>query len=162
MPTHSPLTIVERSEMHLVGQSIVASLREVLDGGAAKCLKQAVLARESEVQSRLGQEVYLVEVYPAGDGFDYDTPFTTFIGFLVADLEEVPEGLTGRTLRAGEYAVTTHRGREAELTDTYRAVFGHELLRLGREYEFFHFERWDERYRPESPGCEIDIHFAIR
>jgi predicted transcriptional regulator YdeE len=54
----------------------------------------------SKIHNVLSPDVY--SVYTEYEG-DYTRPYTTLIGYRVADLDDVPEGLTGILIPQGEY-----------------------------------------------------------
>lgn len=162
MAHRSAITVVDRPEMHLVGQSILTTLKEVFEQHTPKQLHAAVTARFGEVLNRLGTEEYLVEIYPQVEDFNDTTPFTTFIGVAVTNLDQIPEGLIGHTIPAGRYAKVTHFGLESELGETYGYLYGTGLREVGVEGKGYNFEQWDHRYKPESPENEIDIYLAVK
>ncbi|MED1960517.1 GyrI-like domain-containing protein [Brevibacillus formosus] len=61
----------------------------------------------------------------------------------------------------GTFAKVTHKGPETNLAETYGFLYGSWLSESGYDYAGFDFEYWDERYKPEQEGNEIDIYVPL-
>ncbi len=93
-----------------------------------------------------------------------DVAFSVLVGGQVEDLDGLPPPLVGKTLRAGRYAVFTHRGSFAKLFQSYQYIFGTWLPASGAELD----EREDfERYNRAvtsfgGPDNEVEIFIPIK
>ncbi|GED60590.1 hypothetical protein BFO01nite_47220 [Brevibacillus formosus] len=47
------------------------------------------------------------------------------------------------------------------MAETYGFLYGSWLSESGYDYAGFDFEYWDERYKPEQEGNEIDIYVPL-
>lgn len=157
---NSTPVIVERPHTHIVGLSIVTSLREAEEKLTVKNMEEEFRTRAAEISNRVGTETYLVQVYP-NEPFTHETRYKVIIGVKVEVLEKIPQGMIGHTLPAGPYAKVTHHGPESELYKTYDYI-NTWIPKSGRRNGGHDFEIWDERYKPESPDNVIDLHVAVR
>jgi predicted transcriptional regulator YdeE len=90
--------------------------------------------------------------------------YSLTIGCEVSSRDEVPEGLTGRTILASKYAVfTTEKGALPEIViDAWQAIWGMDRDRLGGERRFSgDFEVYDKRTLDPSQA-QVDIYIAIK
>lgn len=55
---------------------------------------------------------------------DGDVLFSVIVGSLVKDFGDLPQALIKKTLKAGKYAVFSHKGTFANLYSTYRYIYG--------------------------------------
>jgi len=84
-------------------------------------------------------------------------------GVPVASLGDIPEGMVGRTVPAGTYAVFTHVGRLDTLGRTMSYIYGSWLPNSGHEpAQAPDLELYDERFDPASDTSEMDILIPIR
>lgn len=95
---------------------------------------------------------------------DGDVRFSVLVGSPVKSLDKLPPPLVGKTLRAGKYAVFTHRGTFANLFKTYQYIFGTWLpaskAELDEREDFEVYER--EVVSFDDPGNEVRIFIPIQ
>jgi AraC family transcriptional regulator len=74
-----------------------------------------------------------------------------------------PAGLAPFTLPAGAFAVFTHEGHIRDIGKTWDLIWTTWMKEAGlRHRDGEHdFERYDERWRPETGEGPVDIHIAI-
>lgn len=105
----------------------------------------------------------MIQLYPGKQNFNPEIdPFTQIICFQVSTIENIPDGMISFTVPANNYAKYTHKGLESELGHTYDYLYGLWLAQSGNQCADYDFEYWDERYKPDSPDNEIDVHIALR
>ncbi|MCR9143853.1 MAG: effector binding domain-containing protein [bacterium] len=93
---------------------------------------------------------------------DETGPYRIVIGALVNDLSQIPEGMTGHTVPAGEFErITTPRGPIVPITiETWQKIWGDAELKQRRSYTG-DLELYDERSRnPED--AQLDILIGVR
>jgi predicted transcriptional regulator YdeE len=61
----------------------------------------------AQIPNKIDEAVY--SIYTDYE-LDHTKPYTTILGCRVANLENVPEGLTGKLIEGGPYAITTVKG----------------------------------------------------
>ena len=80
----------------------------------------------------------------------------------VKSLEKVPAGMHGVELPAGKYAVFTHKGSIATITQTVHYIWGtwvpkhSDILKKGPDFELY-----DSRFDPHSLEGEVDIYIPL-
>jgi len=98
----------------------------------------------------------------AQPGSGEDAGFTYLAAVEVERLDDVPSGLLGLTVPANTYAVFTHSGHIARLSDSVRQVWGRWLPASPyRHIPAPDFEWYDERFDPQSGMGEVDIYVPI-
>lgn len=81
----------------------------------------------------------------------------------VTSLEQIPEGMKGHEIKAGNYAVFTHKGPLQNLMETYNLIYGKWIPEAnlktigGGDFELYD----DDRFDPGSPNSEVDIYVRI-
>ncbi len=89
---------------------------------------------------------------------DHTKPYTTLLGCKVSTLENIPEGMTGKTFAAGEYTPFVSKGNimEGMVIGTWQEIWNTELP---RKYTA-DFEVYGEKAQnPEE--AEVDIFVAV-
>lgn len=95
---------------------------------------------------------------------DGDVSFTALVGGPVNSFDTLPPGLVGKTLRAGRYAVFTHRGTFANLFKTYQYIFGTWLPETKEELDDREdFEFYEQEVSSfEDSNNEVKIFIPIK
>ena len=95
---------------------------------------------------------------------DGDALFAVMVGSRVQDFDGLPPLLEQKVLRAGRYAVFTHRGTFANLPKTYRYIFGTWLptaeAKLDEREDFEVYEH--EVFAFDDPNNEVEIFIPVR
>lgn len=97
---------------------------------------------------------------------DGDVLFAAMVGSPVNDFESLPQSLSldKKVLRAGKYAVFTHRGTFANLFKTYQYIFGTWLPAAGVELDaredYEVYER--EVLSFDDPNNEVKIYIPVK
>jgi len=93
-----------------------------------------------------------------------DMKFEYIAGRDVIKLEDIPDGMVGKDVPDGKYAVFTHRGSLSNLKDTYAFIYG-EWAKSG-EYQLsgtLDFEFYNEKFDPAgSEESELYIYVPIK
>jgi AraC family transcriptional regulator len=155
-------SVVNLEAFEVVGVSYKANLREIVEGDlgnkAAKFLKES----PEQVTGCMGDAIYLIQIYEMKENFNpHVDRFTQIIGYLVFKSTNIPTGMIHHTVPANRYIKFTHKGLESELGPTYDYLYGTYMGQLGTHPVGYDFELMDERYKPDSPDNEIDLHIAI-
>lgn len=83
-------------------------------------------------------------------------------GAEVTTLDEIPEGMTGFTIPASEYAVFTHKGVLDTIEHTMNYIYGSWLPKSGRKLKMApDIEMYDQRFKLNHPDSELDIYIPI-
>jgi AraC family transcriptional regulator len=85
-------------------------------------------------------------------------------GFIVNNLENIPEDFTIHKVNAAKYAVFTHKGSVQEMGNTYRYISCEWIQKVDYEWALAdEFEWYDDRFKPNDPeNSEIDIYIPIK
>ncbi len=90
--------------------------------------------------------------------------FEYVAGADVTELKDIPEGMVGREVEDGKYAVFTHKGALSDLKETYNYIYG-KWIQSG-EYEIaglYDFEFYNEKFDPSgSESSELYIYVPIK
>lgn len=121
------------------------------------------LQRAGEIKHRIGPgdvglcEPLLAEVKGHPDEYFY------MAGTEVERIEDVPAGMTAKTIPAGRFAVFTHKGQIDKIEHTMRYIFGSWLPRSGEELrEAADLEVYDHRFKYGSDDSELDIYIPVK
>ncbi|PPA69483.1 AraC family transcriptional regulator [Jeotgalibacillus proteolyticus] len=154
--------VIEKESFRVAGYQFEANLQEIM-GSDLVSRTVARLGEEADLfQNKLGNHLYLVQVYPMKEAFDAaKDPFTTMVGYEVTG-EEAPDGAILHTVEKNTYVAYTHKGPESDLPHSYDYLYGTWLRENGYMSLGYDFELWDERYKPEERDNEIDLFIAVR
>ncbi|MGM0883290.1 MAG: GyrI-like domain-containing protein [Bacillota bacterium] len=157
--TNEP-TVVSIGEFQVVGLEIHGTLKEIGEQKLGKQAYQSMLDKAREVDGKVSDRIYMIELYP--DFFQAETDtLTQIIGYEVSDAKDIPEGMVAHIVPASKYVKFTHKGLEAELGRTYDLLYGEWMKSSGNRPQNYDFEIWDKRYKPESSENRIDVHVAL-
>ncbi len=88
---------------------------------------------------------------------DFTKPYSCIIGTEVSSLEDVPEGLVGRTIPSSQYAVFSSQGSFPEgLIAAWQSIWGSDLK---RSYTT-DFELYSPSFHPEK-NPEVKVYIAV-
>ncbi|MED3647180.1 GyrI-like domain-containing protein [Halalkalibacterium halodurans] len=147
----------------VIGYQLKANLQEIEEQQLGKKTLHRLLENQSLVQKRVGEEIYLIQLYDMKPNFNPNVDrFTQVIGYKVAEPKDVPAEMIVHTVPSHQYVMATHRGLEAELYKTYDALYGTWMGKQPYQPAGYDFEVWDERYKPDEATNEIDVYVAIR
>lgn len=121
------------------------------------------MKRNTEVKHALCEAALGVCYYEPDYAAEKDTPFTYMAGWMVSKVEDIPQGMTARTIPANDYAVFEHIGALDTLQKTYDGIF-REWLPTS-EYEMSHtddFEWYDERFKFGEPDSVMEIWIPVK
>ncbi len=155
--------IVNNPKIILVGLKIKTSLSENKTGD----LWQSFLHRFNEIDERIGERYFSVQIYSKGQSMENFTPISTFekwAAIEVKGVNELPKKMESLTIPAGKYAVFKHKGIASDFFRTSQFIFGTWLP--SSEYELDdrpHFEILGKDYLgPNDPNSEEDVYIPIR
>jgi predicted transcriptional regulator YdeE len=147
--------------MYIVGWEVRTSNRDEGDPAKAKIPGVWERAREEEIIGQISNAKdpdVLIGAYTRYLSDDKG-PYSLIVGAEVADLDDVPKGMTGITVLAQEYVVFTASGEVPQaVMDGWAAVWKYfsETTALTRAFTT-DFEKYDSG----KPG-EVEIHIAVR
>lgn len=92
-----------------------------------------------------------------------DVLFSEVAAIEVGSFEDLPEQFAAKVLKGGRYAVFTHKGTLARITDTFNYIWSTWLLSTKERLDMREdFELYDSRFRGyHDPGSEVDIYIPI-
>lgn len=84
-------------------------------------------------------------------------------GTQVDQMNDIPHGMTAKTVPAGRYAVFTHKGKLDKLEHTMNYIFASWLPKSGEELrDAPELEIYDERFKYGSDDSELDIYIPVK
>jgi len=155
--------IVTKDEFKIVGMKIFGDNpnTEIVE------LWNRFIPRIGEIKHRLNKDIskdisYGI-CYPSED-MNESGEFEYIASIEVSCLDEIPQGMVGRTIPRQKYAVFTHKGAAARIKETYKYIYGTwqpksdcELVRAPD------FEYYDERFDADNQeDSELDIYIPIK
>lgn len=155
--------IENASPKKLIGISIDTS---IADYGAPE-LWQKFIPRLKEIESKIGNEKYSIQIYNDllnYSDFNPEITFTYWAATEVADLNSIPDGMESLELSGGKYAVFIHKGSMANFQNTLNYIYTKWLPTSEFELDHRpHFEVLDERYLgPQNPESEEEVWVPIK
>lgn len=163
--------LVARQERKLMEPRIMRKpLFQVV--GMAGQFTPATNTRIPELWMRFAPQMYAVPhrrgEHTFGVCIDADPSTVNEAGFTylacveVERVERVPDGMIAVTIPANTYAVFTHSGHIARISDTVKQVWGEWLPASGRRHIAApDFELYDERWDPTTGMGDVDIYVPI-
>jgi len=132
--------VISREPFHLVGLKIRTNNEKAMTEIGQQWQKFSTSNLHEKLENIVGGEVIaLYSNYEKGVEGDYDF----MIGFRVADLDNVPEGLSGVTVEAKKYAVFTAKGKVSEaIYKTWNEIYEADINRTFA----YDFEEYDANF----------------
>lgn len=154
--------IIVKDAFHVAGYRFEANLQEVKELDLVGKTLTRLKTEADLFQNKLGDHLYLIQVYPMKETFDAEKdPFTSIVGYEVTG-GDVPEGAILHTVEKNTYVAYTHKGLECDLPQSYGYLYGRWLEENSYMPIGYDLELWDERYRPDQPDNEIDMFIAVK
>ncbi|CAH1201664.1 HTH-type transcriptional activator RhaS [Paenibacillus plantiphilus] len=147
---------ITKDTFYLVGMEI-----QSLNSGEVGKLWSCFRKRLAEIDNRrepTGSILYaLIEL----TGAQWEVSYTTCVE--VSEEGRIPEGMVYKVLPAETYAVFSHRGSLARISDTFQYIYNTWLPKSGRlRTNAPEFARFDDRYRgPANDDSEFDIYIPV-
>ena len=146
------------ASFHVVGLSV----RTSNEGGKASqdipALWSKFMSEQTAGRIPNAQSSDLYCVYTDYEG-DHTQPYTTLLGCRVADLNEIPEGMTGRTIPQGDFERINVQGNliKGAVVDAWMKIWD---SNLDRKYSA-DYEVYGEKAQNPEAG-EIDIYISLK
>ncbi len=124
-------------------------------------LWRSFMPRLSEIETRVGTELYSLQVYDE-DYFQQFSPKNEFEKWALAEVKNfsvIPDEMEPFELPGGLYAVFQHKGMDTEI---FQYIFS--VWLPGSEFQLDdrpHFEVLGEKYRQGSPDSEEEIWIPV-
>jgi len=155
--------IIELPEFKVIGIKRKATLKTAHE--LIKKQWQEFNPRMGEIKNRIKPtEAYGICEYCDLENFDEETPYYELVSVAVSNLDNPPQGMTGKIIPKSRYAVFTHKGPTKNLRATYDYIYKTWLPSSGEELlPHDDFELYDRRFRGvNNPESEIDIYLPIK
>jgi len=155
--------IVIKDEFKIVGMRIFGEN----SNNEIKELWNKFMPRIGEIKHRikedLSQDISYGICYPSDD-MSETGEFEYIASVEVSRLDEIPEGMVGRTIPRQKYAVFTHKGVVDRIKETYKYIYGTWQPKSGCELvKAPDFEYYDERFDAEyQENSEMSIYIPIK
>ncbi len=129
-------------------------------------LWQGFMPQIRQIQNRLGQELFSIEVYNDASFFAHFSPeklFEKWAAVPVSHLDFIPNAMEPLEIPKGLYAVFPYKGKASEAPKAYAYIFGtwipnSDYLLDNRP----HFAIMGEKYKNEDPKSEEELWIPIR
>lgn len=145
--------IVDVDEFKIIGLEYVGKNQN----GDIPQLWEKFVSRVDEIENAVNPEILYGVCYSLHD----DGSFSYIACQRVESIQEVPDGLVGKTVPTGKYAVFTHKGSLNGLRSTYDQIYKTWLPKSGHKQTLApEFELYDERF-DNSKNSEMDIYIPI-
>ena len=163
--------IVRKESFKVVGMEITTTLRSNWANRDIAKLWTRFHARMDEIVNRTNPPVAYgicgnVAEEPSPPEKTEDTEYTDLVSVEASGFDDIPEGMTGRTIPERTYAVFTHKGPlfPNHLQQTYDYIYGTWVPQSGYELDGgFDFEFYDERFTAvDDDASELDIYVPIK
>ena len=145
-----------------IGQKHVIGLQGSMHHGQMDniiSLWKKFMPNKFKVTSTLNEELIALQNYK--DFSNTNLAFDIWACAEVSDLNNIPEGLSGLTIPAGEYAVFVLKGMDAGTL--YREILSDWLPNSGFEVDSRpHFQVMGKRYINNSDKSEEDVYLPIK
>jgi AraC family transcriptional regulator len=160
-----PYHLLHHEQTRIVGMSLVVgadqSENSRLISGLWKKFNANLWKIDNRIQRREWMKFGITFESIPGKRFAY------LAGVEVTDLHSVPEGMIGKTIPEGYYAVFIHRGNYLHIKKTWFDIYKYRIaeynLKVVPENHcgLKHFERYDKRFHWSRLNSEIDIFIPV-
>lgn len=155
--------LIHKKSFQVVGYTFKANLKEIEENQLGKKTMERLMANTDNIQHKLGNHIYLIQVYPMKKQFNaFTDPFTQIIGYEVSQPGDLPQDAVLHHIPENYYVTYTHHGLESELYKTYDYLYGKWIKENNYHTIGYDIELWDERYKPEDTSNEIDMYVAVK
>lgn len=154
------LRIEHLTEKRLMGQRLLMSLAQ----NKTIQLWQTFMPRRKEIQHRLSQDLFSMQVYNGVFSYNPNALFEKWAAVEVSDIAQNIEGMETYHLQGGMYAIFLHKGTaEIAARQTFEYIFN-EWLPLSNYMldERPHFEILGEKYKRNDENSEEEIWIPIK
>ncbi|GIO28376.1 GyrI-like domain-containing protein [Ornithinibacillus bavariensis] len=155
--------LVHKKSFQVVGYTFNANLQEIEEKQLSKKTTERLKANADNIQNKIGNHIYLIQLYPMKEHFNANTdPFTQIIGYEVSEPSDLPPDAIIHHVPENDYVTYTHHGLESELYKSYDYLYGKWLRESNYHTLGYDLELWDERYKPEDTENEIEMYVAVK
>lgn len=152
-----PLSVVGLETAFIHALSPTATNVEVIGP-----LWERFLPRANEIRHRAGEEMYGVIYAKSPAERSHTDELMYLAGAAVREADDMPKGMTSRTVPAGTFAVFIHRGPIQGIRETVREIYRVWLPASG--YQHAHIvdvELYDHRFCLDSADSEMEYWISI-
>lgn len=155
--------IVKRSAFTIVGFQFEASLLEVEQLNPVHSYFNELILNKDLIQSRLSDEVLVVQSYPLKDNFNPKKDrFKHVIGYRVQRALELPDNMISLTIPSCDYIKVRHTGSSATSHEVHDYLYSYCEQQKDFSPLGFDIEEWRTDYNPFQATNEIDVLVAVR
>ncbi len=147
----------EKGEFKVVGLEITSSVKECTENNPHPKLWEDFMKRAGEIKNRVGDIWYGVSEELSKD----ECTFASMACVEVSDLDNIPDGMTGKVVPASRYAVFEHKGKAQDLTATYGRIYEKDMPATGFKQKKIWLELYDERFKHDSDDSVMEIWISI-
>lgn len=158
MNTTESSTTIQIEPFHLIGIAIRTTNENNEASTAIAELWQQFMGQQllEKIPNKTAPVIY--SLYTDYEG-DHTQPYTAMLGCPVAHLEDIPEGLVGRTFEGGTYVKTTAKG---DLSQGLIVNHWAKLWEMGLPRAFSaDFECFGEKSH-DPTNAEVDFYIAVQ
>lgn len=163
---HIANNISRSPEMLLQEEIKIAGIRgtATLSNNQFPQLWERFLCDNKSIYDSMGIGYAICETKQTSYTKEGDVQFSVMVGSPVESFAHLPQTLASKTLKAGRYAVFTHRGTFANLSKTYQYVFGTWLPATKEELDDREdFEVYEGKvFSFDDPNNEVKIYIPIK
>ena len=149
-------------EIKLVGKRLNMSFSKL----QIQKLWQSFMPRKKEIINTLNNNLYSVEIYQQSSfyrNFDPTLEFEKWATVEVSNFDAIPPEMESLIIPAGKYAVFQYKGRDSEVSETYKYIL-QDWLPISK-YQLDHrphFAVMGEKYIKEHQDSEEELWFPIK
>lgn len=159
-------TIVEKPELKVVGLEapfIHGLSPETTNFKVIPPLWEQFCARAGNVPHRIGGDMFGV-IYGRPESERSHPDELQYIAAVpVSSIDQLPEGMSSRTIPAGTFAVFIHRGPIYKIADTCREIYRVWLPQSGYQHTgIADIELYDHRFCPDGEDSEMEYWISVR
>ncbi len=151
------MEIKEKGEFKVVGIEIKTNVQECIDNNPHPKLWGDFMERVGEIKNRVGEIYYGV----SKEISKQECSFTSMACVEVSSLEDIPEGMVGKTVPASKYAVFEHKGKVEDLTKTYERLYEKDMPKTGLKQKDIWLEVYDDRFKVDSEDSVMEIWVSV-
>lgn len=156
-------TFNEILEFHLIGKRIITSM----DRNETKEMWEIFKPRVGEIENRINENFYSVQIYTADKDIRSFTPQTKFekwAAVAVSNPNNIPDGMGHLRVPSGKYVVFIHKGPVTTFYKTTNYIFNKWLPNSDFVFDSRpQFEIMDDRYLgPMHPDSEEEVWIPIK
>ena len=153
------ITLSEKKVIGISGKFISIMSEEHNNDIVIPQLWDTYIKRRNEIEGAVAEyDLGVISPVLPPDTKTHPAEMLYMAGTEVNSLDNVPAGMTAKTIPAGNYAVFTHRGPINKFADTMLYIFDQWLPTSGKQIRKApELEIYDHRFNPTADDSEMEI-----